>query len=143
MCEREKRKNKQTNKQTNECMHACINTLAMSFVMIQHGYSIDSIIVLWCLGGHPRHTIHNLCKPLHHLVECHQLALLQDCNWFTIFSTQLLGTDDVDQDTGNHGTSVQRSWLAEDADPPPPSFAVHHCCPRGTCQGQSGCAQCH
>jgi len=83
MKQRGKQKNKQTNKQTNACLH----TLAMSFVMIKHGHSIDSIIVLRCLRRHPRNTIHDLCKPLHHLVECHQLALLQDRIYFTFPNT--------------------------------------------------------
>ncbi len=68
-------------------MLVCMHTLAMSLVMIQHGHSIDSIIILGGLGGHPRHTIHNLCKPLHHLVKCHQLALLQDRIYFTFPNT--------------------------------------------------------
>ena len=81
-----KHKNKQTNTR--------LDTLAMSFVMIQRGHSIDSIIILGGLRRHPRNTIHDLCKPLHNVVECHQLALLQGLQLvYQSQHTQLLDID--------------------------------------------------
>lgn len=48
----------------------------MSLAVIQRSNCVDSIIILRGVWSDPGDLVHNLCKPLHHLLKCPQLTLL-------------------------------------------------------------------